>query len=192
VCRSVLMSVIMTFMFEPAKLQMNWAKASGTSIARRDGLGVFDLVVSVMRSRLPRGRPLPRALIRWLVASTGARVSDAGAGRERVLVSRDQAAEEPYDAAAASTSSSFWSALSCFSSILRAAVLSTSVAHGREPPRSSYALELVFAAVVRLAPDLETRSLTIRETKISPTPAGRRVIGEAQGPAADGTWLTTL
>ena len=31
VSRSVLMSVIITFMFEPAKLQMNWASASGTS-----------------------------------------------------------------------------------------------------------------------------------------------------------------
>ena len=38
VCRSVLMSVIITFMLEPAKLQMNWAKARGTSIARRDEL----------------------------------------------------------------------------------------------------------------------------------------------------------
>jgi hypothetical protein len=28
------MSLIMTFMFEPAKLQMNWARASGTSIFR--------------------------------------------------------------------------------------------------------------------------------------------------------------
>ncbi len=32
VSRSVLMSVIITFMFEPAKLQMNCASASGTSI----------------------------------------------------------------------------------------------------------------------------------------------------------------
>jgi hypothetical protein len=34
VCRSWLMSLIMTFMFEPAKLQMNWARASGSSIFR--------------------------------------------------------------------------------------------------------------------------------------------------------------
>ena len=34
VSRSVLMSVIMTFMFEPAKLQMNCASASGTRIFR--------------------------------------------------------------------------------------------------------------------------------------------------------------
>ena len=64
VCRSVLMSVIMTFMFEPAKLQMNWAKASGTSIVRSDGLGAFDLVASVIASRLPRGCPPQRASIR--------------------------------------------------------------------------------------------------------------------------------
>ena len=34
VSRSSLMSLIITFMFEPAKLQMNWAKASGTSALR--------------------------------------------------------------------------------------------------------------------------------------------------------------
>jgi hypothetical protein len=28
------MSLIMTFMFDPAKLQMNWARASGTSALR--------------------------------------------------------------------------------------------------------------------------------------------------------------
>ena len=39
VCRSRLMSLIMTFMFEPAKLQMNWASASGTSIRRSDPAG---------------------------------------------------------------------------------------------------------------------------------------------------------
>ena len=36
VSRSVLMSVIITFMFEPAKLQMNWASASGTNILRSE------------------------------------------------------------------------------------------------------------------------------------------------------------
>ena len=34
VSRSVLMSVIITFMFEPAKLQMNWASASGSRMRR--------------------------------------------------------------------------------------------------------------------------------------------------------------
>jgi hypothetical protein len=32
--RRALMSLIMTFMFEPAKLQMNWARASGISTLR--------------------------------------------------------------------------------------------------------------------------------------------------------------
>ena len=35
VSRSSLMSLIITFMFEPAKLQMNWASASGSSTLRR-------------------------------------------------------------------------------------------------------------------------------------------------------------
>jgi len=30
------MSLIITFMFEPAKLQMNWARASGTIVLRSD------------------------------------------------------------------------------------------------------------------------------------------------------------
>jgi hypothetical protein len=38
------MSVIITFMFDPAKLQMNWARASGTSIALK---GAVDVVGSV-------------------------------------------------------------------------------------------------------------------------------------------------
>ena len=37
VCRSWLMSLIMTFMLEPAKLQMNWARASGSNMRRSDG-----------------------------------------------------------------------------------------------------------------------------------------------------------
>jgi hypothetical protein len=36
VCRSWLMSLIITFMFEPAKLQMNCASASGAMNARGD------------------------------------------------------------------------------------------------------------------------------------------------------------
>ncbi len=36
VSRSSLMSVIITFMFEPAKLQMNWASASGRINLRGD------------------------------------------------------------------------------------------------------------------------------------------------------------
>ena len=37
VSRSSLMSLIITFMFEPAKLQMNWARASGSSARRSAG-----------------------------------------------------------------------------------------------------------------------------------------------------------
>jgi hypothetical protein len=36
--------LIITFMFEPAKLQMNWASASGARNARRD-MGVPVLIV---------------------------------------------------------------------------------------------------------------------------------------------------
>jgi hypothetical protein len=46
----------MTFMFEPAKLQMNWARASGTSILRNDEAGtstVAPLVISMRSSLLP-------------------------------------------------------------------------------------------------------------------------------------------
>jgi len=49
VSRSVLMSVIMTFMFEPAKLQMNCASASGTSTLRRSAGERLPLVASVTR-----------------------------------------------------------------------------------------------------------------------------------------------
>ena len=36
VSRSSLMSVIITFMLDPAKLQMNWARARGTSTRRNE------------------------------------------------------------------------------------------------------------------------------------------------------------
>ena len=39
VSRSSLMSLIITFMFEPAKLQMNWASASGRIRRRADASG---------------------------------------------------------------------------------------------------------------------------------------------------------
>jgi hypothetical protein len=45
------MSVIITFMFEPAKLQMNCASARGTSIRRRAG-AVFCIAMSTSRVRL--------------------------------------------------------------------------------------------------------------------------------------------
>jgi hypothetical protein len=51
------MSVIMTFMFEPAKLQMNWAKASGASIFRSDALvGCPVLTMLSTVAYLPVGR----------------------------------------------------------------------------------------------------------------------------------------
>jgi hypothetical protein len=46
VSRSTLMSVIITFMFEPAKLQINWARASGTSTLR----SALDGCPAVLRS----------------------------------------------------------------------------------------------------------------------------------------------
>src|SRR5690606_16917198 len=53
VSRSSVMSLIITFMFEPAKLQMNCASASGTSIRRRAGSG---RVRSAMAHRGPGAR----------------------------------------------------------------------------------------------------------------------------------------
>jgi hypothetical protein len=54
----------MTFMIDPAKLQMNWAKANGTSIFRSDEAGTSTaapLVISMRSFRLPgepaRSRP---------------------------------------------------------------------------------------------------------------------------------------
>jgi hypothetical protein len=44
VCRSLLMSLIITFMLEPAKLQMNCARASGTKVLRR-ALGCWVVVL---------------------------------------------------------------------------------------------------------------------------------------------------
>ena len=78
VCRSWLMSLIMTFMFEPAKLQMNWASASGTSIFRSDEAGTSraaPLVMSMRSSLLPAspratamimGRPQTNTVMRIL------------------------------------------------------------------------------------------------------------------------------
>ena len=47
VSRSSVMSLIITFMFEPAKLQMNWASARGMSILRSAAaFGVAGLIVT--------------------------------------------------------------------------------------------------------------------------------------------------
>jgi hypothetical protein len=51
------MLLIMTFMFEPAKLQMNCARASGTSILRSDPAAVLRsavLVTSLSERAAPR------------------------------------------------------------------------------------------------------------------------------------------
>ena len=53
------MSLIITFMFEPAKLQMNWASASGSSARRSAGdirppPTACDAVTAAARSRTPR------------------------------------------------------------------------------------------------------------------------------------------
>src|SRR5829696_5298527 len=49
VSRSVLMSLIITFMLEPAKLQMNWARARGTSSLRGETVDLARFRSSVMR-----------------------------------------------------------------------------------------------------------------------------------------------
>ena len=54
VSRSSLMSLIITFMFEPAKLQMNCASASGTRIFRSEPDGRPTLTPSVTGHRHPR------------------------------------------------------------------------------------------------------------------------------------------
>jgi len=67
VFRSSLMSVIVTFMFEPAKLQMNWASANGNNARRSTGdirppLTACDAVTTAapIRYRDGIGRRRPR------------------------------------------------------------------------------------------------------------------------------------
>ena len=65
VSRSSVMSLIITFMFEPAKLQMNWASASGARNLRREttepadpGFSFTDLLAPRSpRLRRSHGRP---------------------------------------------------------------------------------------------------------------------------------------
>src|SRR3954447_11838138 len=65
VSRSSVMSVIITFMFEPAKLQMNWASASGARNLRRSGTDRDTVALEAMRaacairSRIGKGAGLP-------------------------------------------------------------------------------------------------------------------------------------
>jgi len=46
------MSVIITFMFEPAKLQMNWASASGRINLRADASGRSGIAASLNGTEL--------------------------------------------------------------------------------------------------------------------------------------------
>src|SRR5580704_17600225 len=55
VCRSSLMSLIMTFMLEPAKLQMNCARASGSSMRRSDG-AIFPVSTEFAMALCPQLR----------------------------------------------------------------------------------------------------------------------------------------
>jgi hypothetical protein len=56
--------LIMTFMFDPAKLQMNWAKASGTSIFRSDEAGTSGAAALVMSMR-SSSFPFPASPRSW-------------------------------------------------------------------------------------------------------------------------------
>src|SRR5215211_4655034 len=56
VSRSWLMSLIMTFMLEPAKLQMNWARARGTRTLRRAADGRPAETCSAMLHLLSKSR----------------------------------------------------------------------------------------------------------------------------------------
>src|SRR6201987_3965478 len=67
VCRSWLMSLIMTFMFEPAKLQMNCARASGTSIFRSDPAAVFRSAAVLVTSSCPRALADSQLVVELLV-----------------------------------------------------------------------------------------------------------------------------
>src|ERR1700758_4235267 len=60
VCRSWLMSLIITFMFEPAKLQMNWASASGARKARGEPTHFAVPVLSLIGVELTQRRAYVR------------------------------------------------------------------------------------------------------------------------------------
>ena len=77
VSRSSLMSLIITFMFEPAKLQMNWARASGASTPRiAPGGRSGGIRLSHRRCSLPPCRAARRG--RWPQRATrGARKADS-------------------------------------------------------------------------------------------------------------------
>ena len=65
VSRSVLMSLIITFMFEPAKLQMNWASASGRRTARASLQGrIASMPSAIARSSFERTEGRLQAVVR--------------------------------------------------------------------------------------------------------------------------------
>ena len=76
VSRSSLMSLIITFMFEPAKLQMNCARASGTSTRRRAaavaGVGVAGGGVGGHRRSAAIRKPMLPALLSTVLADRAA------------------------------------------------------------------------------------------------------------------------
>src|SRR5690606_37897233 len=85
VSRSRLMSLIITFMFEPAKLQMNCARASGTSTRRTVVAGVAALAVSAMRRRHGSlGRRHPGGVERPVGAEDGGDEGPVGGGLREV------------------------------------------------------------------------------------------------------------
>src|SRR6187401_3581772 len=81
VSRSSLMSVIITFMFEPAKLQMNCASASGTSICRKFGAGRVPEEVSDNGRWTARRRP-------WIAGAIQALIEAHRGGYEREVRER--------------------------------------------------------------------------------------------------------
>ena len=70
VSRSSLMSLIITFMFEPAKLQMNWASASGTSSFRGETVDLARFRFSVMWLPPIQVQPRSRGPTSTLIAAT--------------------------------------------------------------------------------------------------------------------------
>ena len=67
VSRSALMSLIITFMFEPAKLHMDWARARGTSTLRKALDGRPAVPGSAICVLPPVGLMVPRPLCQLLV-----------------------------------------------------------------------------------------------------------------------------
>src|SRR5215218_2743908 len=78
VSRSSVMSLIITFMFEPAKLQMNWASASGARNLRGDsteGPGIDDAPLAGIGVSV---------IGRWRSQARGSMLPAGRSGRQRV------------------------------------------------------------------------------------------------------------